>query len=92
MFNGVKFFKQNETRVLVLSGGGRKSDSETETEVMKDLAIALGVSDDKIITGAKKQKIAKLADILGLNNIFFTASRLFLSVSWLISIFREKKK
>ena len=53
MSNGGKFFKQNETRVLVLSGGGRKSDGETEAEVMKDLAVALGVSEDKIMTECK---------------------------------------
>jgi uncharacterized SAM-binding protein YcdF (DUF218 family) len=78
MFNGVKFFKQDKTRVLVLSGAGRKSDGETEAEVMKDLAIALGVSEDKIITECKSRNTIEHA--IELAKIFPPTEKLYIGI------------
>jgi len=50
VFNGVKVFQQSGAKVLVLSGAGEQRDSETNAEVMKDIAIALGIPENKIIT------------------------------------------
>ena len=48
--NGVKIFRQSGAKVLVLSGAGEQRDSETNAEVMKDIAIALGIPENKIMT------------------------------------------
>lgn len=53
IFNGVKIFRQSGAKVLVLSGAGGQRDDETNADVMKDIAIALGISEDKIITEDK---------------------------------------
>ena len=49
IFNGVKMFRQSGAKVLVLSGAGGQRDGETNADVMKDIAIALGISENKII-------------------------------------------
>lgn len=53
IFNGVKVFQQSGAKVLVLSGAGEQRNGETSAEVVKDIAIALGISEDKIITEGK---------------------------------------
>jgi uncharacterized SAM-binding protein YcdF (DUF218 family) len=53
IFNGVKIFRQSRAKVLALSGAGEQRDSETNADVMKDIAIALGISGDKIMTEGK---------------------------------------
>lgn len=53
IFNGVKVFQQSGAKVLVLSGAGEQRNGETNAEVVKDIAIALGISEDKIITEGK---------------------------------------
>lgn len=53
LFNGVEVFKQSNAKLLVLSGGGK--DNESEAEVMKNLAILLGVPEDKIIVEPKSR-------------------------------------
>lgn len=78
VFNGVKFFKQHEVRLLVLSGEGRKSDAETEAEVMKDLAIALGVSEDKIITESKSRNTMEHA--IELEKIFPPTEKIHIGI------------
>ena len=78
MFNGVKVFKQNKARVLVLSGGGRKSDGETEAEVMKNLAIALGVLEDKIIIECKSRNTMEHA--IELAKIFPLTEKLHIGI------------
>jgi len=50
VFNGVKYFRRSGAEVLVLSGAGEQRDSETNADVMKDIAIALGIPRNKIIT------------------------------------------
>jgi uncharacterized SAM-binding protein YcdF (DUF218 family) len=50
VFNGVKIFRQSGAKVLVLSGAGVQRDGETNADVMKDIAIALGIPENKIIT------------------------------------------
>ena len=39
--------------MLVLSGAGEQRDGETNADVMKDIAIALGISENKITTEGK---------------------------------------
>ena len=55
VFNGVKIFRQSGTKVLVLSGAGGHRDGETNADVMKDVAIALGISENKFITEGKSR-------------------------------------
>lgn len=55
VFNGVKIFRQSRASVLVLCGAGEQRDSETNAEVMKDIAIALGIPENKIITEDKSR-------------------------------------
>ena len=50
VFNGVKIFRQSGAKVLVLSGAGGQRDGETNADVMKDIAIALGIPESKITT------------------------------------------
>lgn len=49
IFNGIKIFRQSGAKVLVLSGAGGQRDGETNADVMKDIAIALGIFENKII-------------------------------------------
>ena len=67
LFNGVNIFKQSSAKVLVLSGGG-KQNSESEADVMKDLAIMLGVPEDKIITEVRSRNTMEQA--IELANLF----------------------
>ena len=55
VFNGVKIFRQSSAKVLVLSGAGGQRDGETNADVMKDIAIALGISENKIVTEGKSR-------------------------------------
>lgn len=50
VFNGVKVFRQSGARVLVLSGAGENLEGETNAEVMMNLAIALSIPEDTVIT------------------------------------------
>jgi uncharacterized SAM-binding protein YcdF (DUF218 family) len=53
VFNGVEIFKQSSAKILVLSGAGDEQGSNSTSEVMKNLAIKLGVSADKIVTESR---------------------------------------
>ena len=55
VFNGVKIFRQSGTKELALSGAGGQRDGETNADVMKDMAIALGISENKIIIEGKSR-------------------------------------
>ena len=55
VFNGVKIFRQSGAKVLVLSGTGGQRDGETNADVMKDIAVALGIPGHKIITEGKSR-------------------------------------
>ena len=50
LFNGVRIFKNSNAKMLMLSGAGEVSGSESNAEVMKRLAMELGIPEDKIIT------------------------------------------
>lgn len=50
LFNGVEVFKQSGAKILVLSGGCPWPGDMSEAEVMKGLALKLGVLPDRIIT------------------------------------------
>jgi uncharacterized SAM-binding protein YcdF (DUF218 family) len=49
LVNGVRVFKQSSAEMLALSGGSSKDCIESEAEVMKALALELGVPEDRII-------------------------------------------
>ena len=55
VFNGIKIFRQSVAKVLVLSGAGGHRDGETNADVMKNIAIALGIPENKIITEGKSR-------------------------------------
>jgi uncharacterized SAM-binding protein YcdF (DUF218 family) len=55
VFNGVELFKRSSAKVLVLSGVGDEKDIEGTADVMKNLAISLGVSEDKILIEPKSR-------------------------------------
>ena len=55
VFNGVKVFRQSGAKVLVLSGAGGQREGETNADVMKDIAIALGIPENKIVTEGKSR-------------------------------------
>jgi len=61
VFNGVEAFKQSSARVIVLSGLGRKATVISEAEVMKRLAIRLGVAEDRIVIEAKSHNTMEQA-------------------------------
>ena len=50
VLGGVKAFKKSGAEALALCGGGDDETHETEADVMKTLAMAMGVREDKIIT------------------------------------------
>jgi uncharacterized SAM-binding protein YcdF (DUF218 family) len=55
VFGGVKAFKNSRARALAFCEGWRDDARESGAEVMKALAIELGVQEDKIITEDKSQ-------------------------------------
>ncbi len=55
VFNGVKIFRQSGAKKLVLSGAGGQRDGGTNADVMKNIAIALGISENMIITEGKSR-------------------------------------
>jgi uncharacterized SAM-binding protein YcdF (DUF218 family) len=68
LFNGVRIFKQSGARTLALCGGGLVQSTESEAEVMKSLALELGIQESKIITETKSsntmENAAELAKLL----------------------------
>jgi len=50
VYNGVVLFKQSSAKILVFSGGGLSREKECEADVMKSLALNLGVPQEKIVT------------------------------------------
>jgi len=65
--NGVQYFKQTGAQYLIVSGGAGPSGGETNAEVMKRLAIQLGVPADRILmepcastTWEHPEEVAKL--------------------------------
>ena len=55
VFGGVKTFKDSGARALALCEGREENARESGAEVMKELAVKLGVDEDKIITEDKSQ-------------------------------------
>jgi uncharacterized SAM-binding protein YcdF (DUF218 family) len=68
LFNGVKVFKRCGAATLALCGGGERRSTDNAAEVMKALAIELGVQKSKIMTETKSrntmQNAAELAGLL----------------------------
>ena len=55
LVSGVDIFKRSGAKTLVLSGGSPIRSAVSEAEVMKVLAIELGVSEEQIITEVKSR-------------------------------------
>lgn len=49
LYNGVKVFKQSDANLLGLCGGRSKGSPESDAEVMKALAVYMGVPSEKIL-------------------------------------------
>lgn len=68
IFNGIRIFKQSGARTLALCGGSLIPSTESEAEVMKALALELGIQESKIITEAESrntmENAAELAKLL----------------------------
>jgi uncharacterized SAM-binding protein YcdF (DUF218 family) len=67
--NGVEYFQRSGAQYLIVSGGASPSGGETNAEVMKRLAIQLGVPANRILmepcastTWEHPQEVAKLID------------------------------
>lgn len=78
VFNGIKIFRQSRARVLVLSGAGGQRDGETNADVMKDIAIALGIPENSIITEAMSRNTMEHA--IELAKLFPTGERMRMGV------------
>lgn len=93
--NGVRIFKQSSAGTLALSGGGPKDGIESEAEVMKALAMELGVPESRMITETKSrntmENAVKLAEFLSsakARRIGLVTSALHMPRS--VKVFREK--
>ena len=68
LFNGIRIFKQSGARTLALCGGSPIPNTESEAEVMKALALELGIEENKIITETESrntmENAAELAKLL----------------------------
>jgi len=68
LFNGIRIFKQSGARTLALCGGSLIPNTESEAEVMKALALELGIEENKIITETEShntmENAAELAKLL----------------------------
>lgn len=49
LLNGVRFYKQSSAEILALSGGVSQPDTESAAEVMKKIAMELGVQESSIV-------------------------------------------
>lgn len=92
LVNGVRVFKQSEAETLALSGGGLE---ESEAEVMKALAMELGVPENRIIVETRSRNTmengAKLAELISstkTQNIGLVTSALHMPRS--VRVFREQ--
>lgn len=93
--NGVRFFKQSSAGTLALSGGGPEDGVESEADVMKALALELGVPENRIITEANSHntmengaELAKLLSSAQARRIGLVTSALHMPRS--VKVFREQ--
>ena len=90
LFNGIRIFKQSGARTLALCGGSLIPSTESEAEVMKALALELGVQENKIITETESrntiENAAELAKLLS-----STEKRLIGLVTSALHILRSEK-
>ena len=64
LFNGIRIFKQSGARTLALCGGNLIPSTESEAEVMKALALELGIQESKIITETESRNTMENASEL----------------------------
>lgn len=68
LYRGVQYFKQSGARAIAFCGGQPRPGVESEAEVMKTIALTLGVPEDRMIVEANShntmQNAANLAALL----------------------------
>jgi uncharacterized SAM-binding protein YcdF (DUF218 family) len=64
LLNGVRFYKQSSADILALSGGAFLPDTESAAEVMKKIAIELGVPESDIVIETKSRNTMENASEL----------------------------
>lgn len=67
LYNGVQAFQRSGADLIAFCGGHPRPDSESEANVMKEMAIALGVPEDKILVETQSRNtMENLAELAGL--------------------------
>lgn len=64
LLNGVRFYKQSSADILALSGGTLLPDTEPSAEVMKKIAMELGVPESEIVIETKSRNTMENASEL----------------------------
>ena len=94
LYNGVRIFKRSSAEILALSGGSSNDSVESEAEVMKALALELGVPESRIVAETNSQntmengaELAKLLSSAKARRIGLVTSALHMPRS--VKVFRE---
>lgn len=61
LFNGVKIFKRSGAKTLILSGRTPGSSGGVDAEVMRDLAVKFGISENRIVVDTISQSTIEQA-------------------------------
>jgi len=68
LYHGVRLFLQGHARLLAFCGGAIGEGAESEAEIMKAMAMQLGVPEDRILTETTSantmQNVTRLAELL----------------------------
>ncbi len=64
LLNGVRFYKQSSADILALCGGVSQPDTESAAEVMKKIAMELGVPESNIVIETKSRNTMENASEL----------------------------
>ena len=68
LYNGVRAFQKSGANLIAFCGGHPRPDSESEANVMKKMALALGIPEDKILAETQSrntmENLAHLAKLL----------------------------
>jgi uncharacterized SAM-binding protein YcdF (DUF218 family) len=95
LFNGVRIFKRSGAKTLALSGGSSQEALKAEADVMKALALELGVPESRIVTETKSRntmengaELAKLFSSAQAKRIGLVTSALHMPRS--VKVFRKQ--
>lgn len=50
LYHGVRVFQQGQAQILDFCGGTLRAGQESEAEIMKTMALKIGVPEDQILT------------------------------------------